>query len=238
VGVKGARTNRQEMADEGPAQPKPKKNKNKLYIIGGAALILIVIMAFLASSGSNKKAEEGNKRENEALIAANKLYDEKEYSVALKKYEAFLEEFKDSKYTSEVKERIKKINERDEKEKESKPKLVELKRKKKDYPTSKYSELLKEFDEFIKEYSDVSPAILQEAKGERDTVKRIASSSGEDEVNVSFTKVLGEANKLRDKKNYDGALAKLKSFLKENPSLNDRQKNTIGNEIKAIEKEK
>jgi len=238
VGVKGSRANRQEVVEEGAAQLKPKKNKNMLYIIGSAALILIVIIAFVASSGSNKKAEEDNKRENESLIAANKLYDEKEYSVALKKYEAFLEEFKDSKYTGEVKERIKKINERDEKEKEARPKLVELKRKKKDYSTSKYPELLKEFDEFIKEYSDVSAAILQEAKGERDTVKRIASSSGEDEVNVSFTKMMGEANKLRDKKNYDGALAKLKSFLKDNPSLNDRQENTIRNEIKAIENEK
>jgi pSer/pThr/pTyr-binding forkhead associated (FHA) protein len=238
VGVKGARTNRQEMADEGPAQPNKNKNKNMLYIIGGAVLILIVIIAFLASSGSNKKAVEDNKREVEVLNAANKLYTDKEYSVALKKYEAFLEEFKDSKHSADVKEQIKKIKERDEKEKEAKPKLMELKRKKKDYPTSKYSELLKEFDAFIKEYSEISPAILQEAKGERDTVKRIASSSGEDDVNISFTKTMGDANKLRDNKNYDGALAKLKSFLKENSSLNDRQKNTIGNEIKAIEKEK
>lgn len=238
VGVKGARSSRQKTADEGPAQLKPKKNKKLLYIIGGAALMLVIIIALVASSGSNKKAEEDAKRENDALIAANKLYDEKEYSVALKKYEEFLAEFKDSKYTSEVKERIKRINERDEKEKEAKPKLVELKRKKKDYPTNKYSELLKEFDEFIKEYSDVSPAIIQEAKDERDTVKRIASSSGEDDVNVSFTKMMGEVNKLREKKNYDGALAKLKSFLKDNPSLNDRQENTIRNEIKAIENEK
>jgi len=235
AGIKGARPGRPEEAAEG--QPKPKK-KNMLYIIGGAALILIVIIAFFASSGSNKKAEEDNKLEVEALNAAHKLYADKEYSVALKKYEAFLEEFKDSKYASDVKEQIKKIKERDEKEKEAKPKLAELKRKKKDYPTSKYPELLKEFDSFIKEYEDISPALIQDAKGERDTVKRIASSSSENEINISFNEMMAGVNKLREKKDYDGALAKLKSFLKENPSLNDRQKNTINGEIKSIEKEK
>lgn len=218
-------------------QSKPKK-KNMLYIIGGAALILIVIIAFFASSGSNKKAEEDNKLEVDALNAAHKLYADKEYSVALKKYEAFLEEFKDSKYASDVKEQIKKIKERDEKEKEAKPKLAELKKKKKDYPTSKYPELLKEFDSFIKEYEDISPALIQDAKGERDTVKRIASSSAENEINISFNEMMAGVNKLREKKDYDGALAKLKSFLKGNPSLNDRQKNTINGEIKSIEKEK
>ncbi|MBI5779870.1 MAG: FHA domain-containing protein [Planctomycetes bacterium] len=226
---------KQEKTDDG--QPKPKK-KNMLYIIGGAVLILIVIIAFVVSSGSNKKAETDNKLEIEALSAANKLYDGKEYGVALKKYEAFLEEYKESKYSADVKERIKKIKERDEKDKESKPRLAELKKKKKDYPTSKYPELLKEFDSFIKEYEDISPALMQDAKGERDTIKRVVGSSGENEVNILFNKALSEANNLRDKKDYDGALAKLKSFLKENQSLNNRQENTIRNEIKAIEKEK
>ena len=209
-----------------------------LYIIGGVTLILVVIIAFVASSGSNKKADENNKREVELLKKPEKLYDEKDYKEALEKYEAFLEEFKGSKYADDVKEKINKIKERDEKEKESRPKLVELKRKKKEYSTSKYPELLKEFEEFIKEYADVAPAIVQEAKGERDTVKRIVSSSGENEVNVLFNKALGEANALRDKKDYDGAIAKLKSFLKENRSLNDRQENAIKNEIKALEKGK
>jgi len=230
------RSGRKEDAMQGPAQPK--KNKNMLYIIGGAVLMLIVIIIFVASSGSNKKADEDTKREIEVLNAVNKLYDEKDYKGALEKYEAFLDEFKNSKNADAVKERISKIKERDEKEKESKPKLAELKRKKKDYSTSKYPELLKEFDDFIKEYSDVSPVIIQEAKGERETIKRIVSSSGENEVNVLFNKALGEANTLRDKKDYDGAIAKLKSFLKENRSLNDRQENAIKNEIKAMEKEK
>ncbi len=230
------RLGRQVEATAGPAQPK--KNKNILYIIGGAALILIVIIAFAASSGSNKKAEEDNLNEIKSLKQADELYEKKDYSEALNKYEAFLKEFKTSKNTDNVKDKIKKIKERDEKEKESKPKLAELKRKEKDYPSSKYPELLKEINGFIKEYSDVSPVIIQEAKIMRDKVNRVVASSGENEVNILFNKALGEANKLRDKKDYDGAIAKLKSFLKENPSLNDRQENTIRSEIKAIEKEK
>ena len=236
TGRQAVPTGRQADATQGPAQPK--KNKNMLYIIGAAALILIVIIAFVASSGSNKKAEEDSQREVEVLNKIDKLYAEKEYSVALKKYEAFLKEFKDSKHIDKVKENIKKIEEHVKKEKTAGPKLVELKRKKKDYPTSQYPELLKEFDNFIKEYSDIAPAIIQEAKSERDMVQRVVSSSGGNESNVRVNEVLGEANALRNKKDYDGAIAKLKSFLDKNTSLNDRQENTIMNEIKAIEKEK
>lgn len=240
AGVKSAKAGKQDVstgsATQGPAQPK--KNKNMFYIIGGVALILVVIIAFAASSGSNKKADEESQREIELLKQADKLYGENDYNEALKRYEAFLVEFHDSKNANGVKDRIRNIKERDEKEKEARPKLIGLKRKKKDYSTSQYPELLKEFDAFIKEYSDVSASILQEAKGERETVKRIVSSSGENDGNIRFNEALAEANKLRDKKNYDGALAKLKSFLKENRSLNDRQGNTIRNEIKAIENEK
>ena len=236
TGRQAVPTGRQADATQGSAQPK--KNKNMLYIIGAAALILIVIIAFVASSGSNKKAEEDSQREVEVLNKIDKLYAEKEYSVALKKYEAFLKEFKDSKHIDKVKENIKKIEEHVKKEKTAGPKLVELKRKKKDYPTSQYPELLKEFDNFIKEYSDIAPAIIQEAKSERDMVQRVVSSSGGNESNVRVNEVLGEANALRNKKDYDGAIAKLKSFLDKNTSLNDRQENTIMNEIKAIEKEK
>jgi hypothetical protein len=218
--------------------PRPKKNKNMFYFIGAGAALLLVIIIFIASAGSDKKVEDNRKRENKMLQQAEKLYGAKDYKEALKRYEEFLTEFKSSKNAAGVQDRIKKIKARESKDKEAKPKLAALKRKKKDYSPSQYPGLLKEFDEFIREYSDVSPEVIQEAKDERDGVKRIAASAQSSETDKRYTETMAEAANLKDKKDYDGALAKLKLFLKENRSLNDRQENAMKSEIKAIEKEK
>lgn len=210
--------------------------KNLLFIIGGVLLVVIVIVALVLQSASSQKAKEELDRGNKFLDEAEELYKNKGYTDALKKYQMFLKEFKNSEHTTKVKEEIKNIESKIEKEKTSQIKLAELLRKKKDCPMKEYPELLKEFENFIKEYQDT--ALVTQAQGEMDSIKRIAASEQSERQSKLFTEIQGEVSTLRKKKDYDGALTKLQGFLKQNPSLNERQRNLIKEQTEAIKKEK
>ncbi|MDI6732633.1 MAG: hypothetical protein QME51_06715 [Planctomycetota bacterium] len=219
-----------------PETPEGNKKKNLLFIGGGIGLVVIIIIAFVLSAGSTQKAREESKREIEMLDSANKLFKDREYDLALEKYQKFLKEFRGSKYVSEVKDSIKKIEKQKGKEQESRRLLNDLIQKKKDYPTKDYPELLKEYESFVKEYEDTS--VIQDARNEMRVIKRIVASSRTEEESYLFNETRALVNNLRKKKDYDAAIEKWKMFRKENPSLNERQRKMIEDDIEEIRKEK
>lgn len=224
------------------AEKAPKKglkfNKNYIYLAAGVVVIVIIIIAMVSHSAAVKRVEEQNVIEVSFIEKAKALYEkEKDSQSALDKYNEFLVKFKGSQYSNQVKEAIEIIEAQVTKQKESKFKWTGLKQKIKSVSSKEYPELATEVKNYIREYPN-SEYAAEANKILTNDMDRIVAQELSDRESKLATEALIEAESLRNKKEFDKAIAVLENFLKKNRNINDREEKRMRNQIDSLKKEK
>jgi hypothetical protein len=216
-------------------------NKKYLFIGGGVLIVLLGAFYVFYSNAQTAKMKEIAGRAEKLLDEINELQSKQSFSEALDKYELYVKEFKQYNLPGFVKieKNIENLKKLIEKETAGKEKLAELLKKKESASPDKYPELLKEFERFINNNSDLLALISKAEPEAKDLQVKVAAAEKEVDDKV-FKEMIAEVTPLRDKEDYDGAIAKLKDLYEKYPNktvgLQKRVKNAL-NELAREKKE-